>query len=202
MKVMFKFCFFLVLLCGMSQFAGAATVPSPTEQLRPSLDALIKILADPSLKGDNQTIVRRDKIMAIVQKRFDFTEMSKRVLGPTWKTITPEQRKEFTGLMTRLLEHTYIGQVEGYSGETVEYTGEQIKGTRAQVSTQITHQGSKFPVYYILTLEKDQWLVYDVNIEGVSLIRNYRAEFSSILRKDKYEGLVKTIKSKLAKYNK
>lgn len=175
---------------------SAIASPSPTEQLSPTLDKLIEILSDNELKGDGKKTERREIIMSTISERFNFQEMSKRVLGSPWKEINDEQRKHFTQLMTKLLENNYIGQLENYSGQKIEYVGERIKDDRAQVSTIIENNGAKYPVHYIMSREGDQWLVYDINIEGVSLIRNYRAEFKSIIRKDKYEGLVKTLEEK------
>lgn len=169
---------------------------SATEQLKPTLDELIVILKDESLQGDENKVERRTKIMATVKKGFDFREMSKRVLGRTWKTISDEQREYFTELMTKLLENVYIGKLEGYSGKQLVYSNERQKGSRAQVTTLIEHEGVELPIHYILKNKNDKWMVYDINIEGVSLVRNYMEQFKSILRKDKFEGLVKVIEEK------
>lgn len=168
----------------------------PTEQLKPTLDKLVTILGDPSLKGAENKTVRRQKIMTTISERFDFQEMSKRVLSRTWREINQEQKQYFTRLMTKLLENNYIGQLENYSGQKIEYVGERIKENKAQVSTLIESNGAKFPVHYILAQDGERWMVYDINIEGVSLVRNYRAEFKSIIRKDKFEGLVRTLEEK------
>ncbi len=169
---------------------------SPTAQLQPTLNKIIQLLSDESLKGPDKKIERREMIMKTITERFDFREMSKRTLGSPWNDISPEQRDYFTQLMTKLLENNYIGQLEGYSGQKIEYVGERVKEDKAQVSTLIENKGAKYPVHYILNMEKDKWMVYDINIEGVSLIRNYRAEFKSIIRTEKFEGLVKTIEEK------
>lgn len=169
---------------------------NPTEQLKPTLDKLVTILADPELKGKENKKMRRDKIMTTISNRFDFSEMSKRVLGATWREISQSDREYFTKQMTKLLENNYIGQLENYSGEKIEYVGQRIKGGRAQVSTLIESNGAKYPVHYIMTESDDKWMVYDINIEGVSLIRNYRAEFTSILRQKKYEGLIEILEEK------
>jgi len=180
--------------------AVTAETESPTEQLKPTLEKLVDILSDPSLEGQENKKKRRDLIMSTISKRFDFREMSKRVLGPTWREISPEERDNFTAEMTKLLENNYIGQLENYSGETVEYVGERVREDRAQVSTLIESEGSQYPVHYIMNREDGKWMVYDINIEGVSLIRNYRAEFKSILRRQNYEGLIKTLEKKNASF--
>lgn len=170
--------------------------PGPTAQLQPMIDGLIAILADDSLKGETHKIERRKKIMDIVSSGFDFREMSRRVLGSTWNTISAEDKDKFTVQMTKLLENVYVGKLESYSGEKVDFVAERIKGKRAQVTTIIEHEGAKLPVHYIMQQERETWMVYDINIEGVSLIKNYMEQFSSILRTEQYEGLVKIIEEK------
>ena len=187
----------VVLFCGL----GVATMEmaedkSPTEQLKPTLDKLITILADGSLKGVEKKKERREVIMNVISERFDFREMSQRILGRTWNSIDDKDRDHFTAQMTKLLENNYIGQLETYSGETLEYVGERIKDDKAQVSTIVESKGAKYPVHYILLLNKNKWMVYDINIEGVSLVRNYRAEFKSIIRKEKFEGLIQILEEK------
>ncbi|HKJ66308.1 MAG TPA: ABC transporter substrate-binding protein [Desulfopila sp.] len=173
-----------------------ADAESPTAQLKPTLQRLVDILSDRSLEGKDNKKKRRDLIMSTISERFDFREMSKRVLGSTWRDISEEERDAFTVQMTKLLENNYIGQLENYSGETVEYVGERVREGRAQVSTLIESQGNKYPVHYIMNMDDDKWMVYDINIEGVSLIRNYRAEFKSILRRENYEGLLQVLEEK------
>jgi len=186
----------VVFVFGVSP--AMANHAGPTDQLRPTIGKLVFLLNDVSLKGDANKKVRREKIMATITESFDFNEMSKRILSSTWKKINDEEKQHFTQLMTKLLENNYIGQLEGYSGQEVEYVGERIKGDKAQVSTLVMSNGAKYPVHYIMRddKEKDRWMVYDINIEGVSLVRNYRAEFKSIVRKDNYEGLVKVLEEK------
>ncbi len=188
----------LIIACFVLLFWGFGVQAStgPTEQLKPTLDKLVTILTDPGLKGESNKAARRKKIMSTISERFDFGEMSKRVLGKTWRTIDDKQRVYFTELMTKLLENNYIGQLENYSGQKVEFVGERIKKNRAQVSTLIENNGAKLPVHYIMSKDETEWMVYDINIEGVSLIRNYRAEFKSILRREKFEGLVSVLERK------
>ncbi len=183
----------VILLC-LQVVAQANTGPS--EQLKPTLDKLVAILTDPDLKGDAKKVDRRKKIMSTIAERFDFGEMSKRVLGSTWRKIDDKQKVYFTELMTKLLENNYVGQLENYSGQKVEFVGERIKKNRAQVSTLIENNGAKLPVHYIMSKDNANWMVYDINIEGVSLVRNYRAEFKSILQREKFEGLVSVLEKK------
>lgn len=191
----------IVVLCvmffiGLCPLSVHAIAEGPTQQLRPTLERLIEIIQEPELQGEKNREKRRGIVMEVVKKSFDFREMSKRVLGPTWRDITSEEREQFVTQMIKLLENNYIGQLENYSGQTVEYVDERIRRQRAQVSTLVKNNGNTYPVYYIMRQDEDRWMVYDVNIEGVSLIRNYRAQFKSILRTEKFEGLLRTIKEK------
>ncbi len=170
--------------------------PGPTEQLQPIINGVIAILTDDALKGEANKIERRKKIMDVVSSGFDFREMSRRVLGSTWNTISAEDKDAFTVQMTKLLENVYIGKLETYSGEKVDFVAERVKGKRAQVTTIVDHEGAKLPIHYIMQQERETWMVYDINIEGVSLIKNYMEQFSSILRTEQYEGLVKVIEEK------
>jgi phospholipid transport system substrate-binding protein len=186
----------VLALCCFWLPAAAQAVSGPTEQLKPTLDVLIEILLDPSLKGEQQKEARRTKIMGYVTKKFDFREMSQRVIGREWKDLPKEKQDRFQVLFTKLLENAYIGKIETYSGEEIQFTGERIKDNRAIVSTQIENNGQWLPVDYIMIKKTEQWMVYDINIEGMSLVRNYMEQFKSILRRDKFDGLVKLLEEK------
>jgi len=194
MKTDFQAIVIAALLCLLPVAAKAET--GPMEQLRPRLTELTSVLADEELKGDANKPERRAKIMEVIKEGFDFREMSKRILGSTWNSITPAERDRFTKLMTKLLENVYIGKLESYSGQTIGYVSERVKGNRAQVSTLIEDRNMQIPVLYIMSLEEGQWMVYDINIEGVSLVRNYMEQFRSILRTEKFEGLIQVIEEK------
>ena len=192
MKKIFLFIVFCCLSSGML-WAGEV---DPTAALKPVINDLTAVLKDGSLKGNEHLVERREKIMSLIKRGFDFREMSQRVLGRTWREIDDQERDHFTALMTKLLENVYIGKLEGYSGETPEFVAETVKGDRAQVTTLIENNGAKIPVHYIMKDADSRWMVYDINIEGVSLVRNYQEQFKSILRTDGYKGLVKVIEDK------
>ena len=168
-----------------------------SKELKPALDTLTSILADDSLKGDENKKVRREKIMEAIKLKFDFREMSKRILGKTWNNISAEERDYFTVIMTKFLENIYIGRLETYSGQEIVFAGEQIdeKKKIAKVKTTVEYNGSDLPIFYFLK-KKESWMVYDINIEGLRLVNNYRKQFGSILRKEKFDGLVKVIEKK------
>ncbi len=172
-------------------------VEGPTRHLEPVIEAIIAVLRDENLAGDDKREARRAALMCRVRNGFDFREMSKRILGRTWRKINEEDRACFTEQMTILLENTYIGKFEEYSGETVEYVAERVDGNKAQVDTIINTGRIRIPVNYKMILNGDsQWMVYDMTTEGVSLVRNYREQFRSILRKDKFASLLKLLEEK------
>lgn len=190
-----------LVMTGMNGQA-LASAASPTDQLRPTLAKLTDLLADPALKGEARKKERREQIMASIKVGFDFKEMSRRILGPTWNDITAAEQDHFTELMTKLLENVYVGKLESYSGQSIGYVGERVKGDRAQVSTVIENAGQQIPVHYIMTQKSEKWMVYDINIEGVSLVRNYMEQFKSILRTEKLAGLIKVLEEKNSSFEK
>ena len=186
---------FVALLVPVSRVA--ASIPDPTEQLKPFIEKVIAILQDKELQeGAKCNLCQR--VIDVARERFDFQEMSKRVLGKHWKQISSEQQADFEELFTRLLEHAYIGKIEEYAGQEVEYKKQRIRGKRAEVQTVLVDAGKSIPVSYIMLLRQDQWMAYDVVVEGVSLVRNYKEQFDQIIRADGYEHLVREIEKKIA----
>lgn len=197
---------FLVLVFLCSSLLSPALMlasTSPTDALQPTLQGMIDVLRDPALAGADNKETRRQMIMAIAASGFDFKEMSKRVLGKSWRKLNVEQRVHFEVLFTKLLENAYVGKLEDYSGQEIIYKDERIRGNKAAVATIVTSTNTPpLPVSYVMLDKGSGWLVYDMNIEGVSFLRNYREQFRSILRKDKFDGLVKILEAKNATFNK
>lgn len=158
---------------------------SPSSLMENLVNGTIKILQEQSLTS----IQKRDKIRPLVYERFDFTEMSKRVLGANWRALSPEEQKEFTTKFTTLLETSYVDRVDSYSGEVVAFRSEAIEGNYAKVDTVIIKKTIEIPVSYRMFNNGTSWYVYDVYIEGVSLISNYRSSYDAILRKSGFKGL-------------
>ena len=181
-----------VFVGGTPAWAGA-----PTEQLRGRIDRVLKIL-DPEAKQDGKSEERRAAIRKLAQETFDFREISQRSLARHWQARTPAEKDEFTELFADLLERSYIGQIEQYSGgEKIAYVSESVEGRVALVRTKlITKAGTEIPVDYKLHEVGGNWLVYDVSIEGVSLISNYRAQFDRIIRSSSYKQLAEKLKAK------
>jgi len=186
-----------VLACAQILWAPAsADAGAPTEQLKASVDQIIKILADPALKGESRAAERRSAIRQEAQGVFDFGETAKRALGRHWQGLSENDRQEFTGLFTDLIERAYISKIERYSGERIAYAGESVDGGLATVRTRfVTRQGTEIPVDYRMQQRGDRWLVYDVAVEGGSLINNYRTQFDKIIQTSSYAELVRRMKA-------
>jgi phospholipid transport system substrate-binding protein len=171
----------------------------PTDQIRQTTDKILSIVKDPALKSPSKAQERRGLIRKAVDERFDWEEMARRSLGRYWTQRTAEEKKEFVRLFSDLVERTYMGKVEDYSGEKVRYEGETIDGNYAVVKVNILTQKNKdISIDYRLQKEGSEWLVYDVSIEGVSLVNNYRSQFNSIILQSSYENLIKKMKAKVA----
>jgi phospholipid transport system substrate-binding protein len=182
----------LVLLRADPGVAGQAT-----DQLKQSVDKVLAILNDPTLKGTAKAQERRQKVKEIIYSRFDFDEMAKRSLGPQWQKRSPEEQKEFVQLFTGLLEHVYLDNIESYSGEKVRFLNERQDKDFAQVDTKIiNNKGEEFSLDYRLQNVNGDWKVIDVVIENISLVNNYRAQFSRVLAKSSYAELLEIMKQK------
>ena len=169
-----------------------------SDQLKVGIDKVIHVLADPSLKGTAKAKQRRDALHEITGPLFDWSEMASRALGRHWQPRTEAERQEFVRLFHDLLERSYLTTLERYNGERVAYGTESIEGEQATVRTQVFNKaGQQFPVDYRLVRRGDRWLVYDVVIEGVSLVANYRAQFDQIIGTSSYEKLVDKLVDKL-----
>ena len=188
---------FMVLL--VLSWAVPAWAGVPTEKVKETADKIIAIVSDPSLKDPAKAAERRELIRRTVDELCDWEEMSRRSLGRHWAQRSEQEKKEFVQLFGQLLERTYIDKVEGYSGEKVIYTGERMDGDYAEVDVKIvTKKNTEIPVVYKLRAREQKWWAYDMVIEGVSLVNNYRTQFSDILAKSSFEGLIKKLREKSA----
>ena len=190
-----------VLLSGLLLVStpSRAQAGEPQEKVRETVDAVLAVLQDKSLQGEENTEKRRAKMRQAVFQRFGFEEMAQRALGQYWSKRTPAEKKEFVTLFSDLLERSYITKIEGYTGEQqVLYTKESIDKDYASVRTEIVVQrDANVEVVYQLLRRDGSWQVYDVVIEGVSLVNNYRTQFNNIISRESYEALVKKLKLKL-----
>ncbi|HMK42706.1 MAG TPA: ABC transporter substrate-binding protein [Dissulfurispiraceae bacterium] len=195
--------FFVSLSCAVAMFVaiaahGKAEAGEATEQIKATVDQVIEITKDKNLKKPSRAAERRAAIRRVVLERFDFTEMAKRSLAVYWQQRTAQERKEFIPLFTDLLERSYIKKVEGYNDEKILYSDERRDDNYAVVKTKIiTKRNVEIPIDYKLMLQGGgRWEVYDISIEGVSLVNNYRTQFAKIIRTSSYQELVKRMKSK------
>lgn len=187
--------FFVAILFGFMMMLAtmAFAADNATESVRMSVDAIIGILKDAGLDKP----AKRDKIRVVIAERFDFRAMSQRTLATNWKKASKEEQQHFIGLFAELIQNTYIGRVEAYTNETVKYSAEKITDDRAVVDTLILTSSAEIPVSYKLYLKDGRWLVYDVNIEGVSLISNYRTSYQEIVMKEGFSGLLAKMEEKV-----
>ncbi len=188
-------CLFLIAASPLKSSAG-----EPTDQIKQTVDDVITILNNKELKKPEKEQERKAKIRSMIEKRFDFAEMAKRSLGVHWAKRNPNEQKEFVTLFSDLLEDTYIRKIERYEDEKVAYVGEKQEGSYAVVKTKIiSTKGADIPVDYKIFKDGNKWEVYDIIVEGVSLVNNYRTQFSQIISSSSYEELVKRLKKKAVK---
>ena len=172
-----------------------AIAGEPTDQLKSSIDQVIKVLEDPALKSEGSTQRRRAAIREVAGETFDFGEAAKRSLGKHWQGLSEQEREEFTGLFADLLERGYITRIEEYSGEKIVYAGDNVDAGAATVKTRFTMKnGTEIPVDYRMLRKGERWRVYDVSVEGLSLVSNYRGQFNRIIESSSYQDLVKKMK--------
>ena len=172
-------------------FAGSEI----TSQLKGTIEKVIKIVKDDALKKDKQA--RRAALRKIIDERFNYRQMVMRSLAKNWDALSDQERQEFTALFKSLLENSYANKLESYRDEQINYLGEVVKGEYALVKTEVVRKSTTIGVDYKLIQENGNWRVYDFVIEGVSMIRNYRCQFTKIIRRDSYEVLVQKLTDKI-----
>lgn len=192
----------LMLLCASVSPQGAWAGP-PTEQLRHGVDRVLKVLRDPELRGDTQIDQRRIAISKVADEIFDFGDMAKRALGPHWVQRTSAERGEFVRLFTELIQRAYVAKVDQHAAATkMTFRGETVDDAYAVVQTTIPlGNGSTMPLDYRMHNTRDHWQVYDLSIDGISLVANYRAQFNKVIRTSSYAALVTKLKSQQADFS-
>lgn len=184
---------------GFSSFLSAEVeTGSATEAMKGTIDQALKVLEDESLKAPEKSQQRLKILEDIIGKRFDYKEMGKRTLGKHWQQFSEADREEFVRLFQRFLSRTYAGNVDGYSGEQVQYLKERRKGDFAEVQTAVTSDKSTASIYYRLLKSSNTWKVYDVVIDGVSLVKNFRSQFGRIIEAESAKGLLEKLRTKTA----
>ncbi len=185
----------LLIICGTLIFSvpQADCATSPLDQVRTAVDQVIEVLRQDELQGET----RRKVLSELIRSRFDFYIMSQRTLGQHWKKATTEEQAEFVSLFSDLLEASYIGRIEAYTDETVAYHSEKIDGSRAVVATVVRSNNAEIPIDYRMVKQGNDWFVYDVLVEDISLIKNYRSTYGEIVRKEGYAGLFERMRKKI-----
>lgn len=194
-----KINFFIAICIGLFLFICAGNVQATTTEeevrnlVQQSIDQILTILKDPAYAGDDNKEKRREMLRTAINTRFSFVKMSQLSLARTWKKLSAEQKKEFVGLFGQLLEDTYISKIESYTNEKIVYGKTFVQKNKAKVNTKIITDTVEIPINYSLVrTKKGDWVVYDMVIEGVSLVGNYRNQFKGV----SYDELVAKLKDK------
>ena len=193
-----RFLIFVVVMGLMVNLTAGSVCEAASEitsQLKSTIDKVIDIVTDEKMKSNKEG--RRVALRKTIDQRFNYSQMVRRSLAKNWEPRSDQERQEFIKLFKTLLENSYANKLESYSDEEIKYIDEVVKGQYAQVRTKVVRPSSTIAVDYNLINENGTWKVYDFVIEGVSMIRNYRSQFTKIIRKESYEVLVKKLRSKV-----
>ena len=183
----------------MGQGRSHGYAQNPTAQIKETVDRMISVLSDPSLKGDGKKNLRHQLAREAILPRFDFNEMAKRSLGSHWRRLTPEEQQKFVSVFSQFLEKIYITRIDAFNREKFVYTGEHVDQDYARVDSKVrTPTGKEFSIRYKLRLVANDWKIYDVVVENISIVNNYRAQFSRVIGQSSYEQLVYKMEQKLA----
>jgi phospholipid transport system substrate-binding protein len=179
---------------------GGAIIPvyagPPTEAMKNTIDEVLRIVRDQDLKRKDKADERRHLLEQVVEARFDYAEMSRRALGAPWNQLTDQQKQEFVDLFRTLLTNSYADKIETYSGEGVQYLNERTEKEYAEVRTKVLSGKTEIPLDYRLIHKAENWRVYDVVVDNISLVNNYRGQFTKILRASSYSDLVDQLRKK------
>jgi phospholipid transport system substrate-binding protein len=186
----------LATMCVTSLISEGAWAGAATDAMKGTIDEVLRILADKDLKKPSKANERRQLLEKVVGERFDYQEMSRRSLGAPWANLSDQDKQEFVSLFQTLLVNTYADKIESYSGEGVQYVNERTEKEYAEVRTKVMTGKTEIPLDYRLLNKGSVWRVYDVVVDGVSLVNNYRGQFSKILRTGSYADLVDQLRKK------
>ena len=183
-----------LVFCVVTGVSAASLGPS--DRVRQAVDGILSVLQDDRLDRAQ----RWEQIEGIIRERFDVEAMSQSVLATNWKKATPEEKRDFIEFFSQYLENTYRQQIESYTDEEVLFVGETVKGERATVDTTIVTETADIPVQYKMRQNNGEWFAYDVVVEGVSLVRNYRETFAAIVRSEGMDGLILSLQDSIQQY--
>ncbi|OLC80533.1 MAG: organic solvent tolerance ABC transporter substrate-binding protein [Nitrospirae bacterium 13_1_20CM_2_62_14] len=185
----------ILLVGGASADPGGAA----TEAVRSTINEVIRVLKDAELKKPGRAEERRRLLEKVIGDRFNYEEMARRALGAQWNKLSDQERQEFVDLFKGLLSGTYTDKIEGYSGEQVHYLNERLEADYAEVRTKVASDKTEIPLDYRLLNKSGDWRVYDVVVDGVSLVNNYRSQFTKIIRESSYADLLEKLREKSKK---
>ena len=185
----------LFLLVVAVLFSATAAFAGPSDDVKKTVDEVVRIVASKEMKQNDQK--RRQALKKTISLVFDYSEMAKRSLGKHWNQRTPDEKKRFAELFATLLENSYAGKIESYNNEKIVYLKELIDGDHAEVKSKVvTAKRDEFTLDYRMLNRNGKWMAYDVVIEGVSLVSNYRTQFNKIITNGGYAQLVKKLETK------
>ncbi len=188
--------FATLLLFGLlfTSILPAAATATPSDRVKQTVDSVLAVMKNPDLDATQ----RRDQVRDIVRQRFDYESMSQVILATNWRSATASQREQFITLFRELLEQTYFSAMDSYNNQEVRMGRERQKGKLAEVQTFITSASKEVPVSYKLRLRNDDWYAYDVTVDGVSLVSNYRTSFRNLAKEKGMDGLLSELAQKVA----
>jgi phospholipid transport system substrate-binding protein len=184
--------------CFFALWATAAPAASaPGDQIQATIDKVLEVLKDSNLKKDSNRANRLEQLKAIIEPQFDFAEMAKRSLGAQWQRRTAEEQREFVNLFRELIENSYIDSIDSYNGEKVTITSQKQEQNFADVNTKVVNKkGEESAINYKLMNGDNGWKIYDVVIENISLVNNYRSQFTRIISQSSYDDLMRKMRQK------
>ena len=190
----------IISLAALKLSLVSAFAAPPLETIQLQVNRMLEVLRDPALKAESAKGAKEKKIWAILDGVFDYTELSKRTLAQHWKQFSPDQQEEFTRLFGKLLGGVYMDRIIAYNDEKVVFGKvTNVSEKTAEVQSEVIRSSKSIPIYYRMILENGEWKVYDVVIEGVSLVQNYRSQFNEILTNKVPEDLLKMLREKVRK---
>jgi phospholipid transport system substrate-binding protein len=183
----------MFFLSTLPVYAGA-----PLDAVQTNVNKVLDVLRDPKLKAESAKGIKKEKLEAIYEQMFDEVELSRRTLGANWNKLNPAQQKEFTQLYRQVLEKAYIDKILSYTNEKIVFPKESmLANDQAEVQTKVVTSSKEIPIFYRAILKDGTWKVYDVVVENVSLVQNYRSQFNSILAKNTPDQLLETLRKKV-----
>ena len=189
-----------LILLTLLQVSFPAFAGVPLDTVKANVNGVIEVLRDPKLQGESGTKVKEQRIATAAEKLFDFVELSKRTLGLNWNKFTQDQRKEFVELFKSILKDAYVEKITAYTNEQVNFTKEvPLSEDTVEVQSDIVAKSGQVPIYYRVIKKDSEWKVYDVVIEGVSLVSNYSTQFREILANNPPEKVLETLRKKVGK---